>query len=106
LSIEGVHHEGGAVGGSNLKTYARVVKLKLKFFLFDFSATRNLQRAAGDQLRDRFDVWRRRTIAGERRHLGTNTIVHALQKWRRFERRQQIERLARAQDLDRDDARR
>jgi hypothetical protein len=32
MSIEGVHHAAGAVGGSNLKTYARVVKLNLKIF--------------------------------------------------------------------------
>ena len=30
LSMEGAHLAGGAVGGSNLKTYARVVKLKVK----------------------------------------------------------------------------
>ena len=92
--------------GSNLRTYARVVNLKLKNFLLDFQRDCGEQRSIRDERRNRFDVGRRRTIDGERRHDRAHACVHARERRRRRERREQIDRLARAEDLDGDDARR
>ena len=91
--------------GSNLKTYERVVNLKLKNFLLDFFVARRSQAmplaiiaAIASMSGD-----------GGRSSVSDGTIdahvrVHALQQRRGRQRREQIDRLARAQDLDRDHA--
>ena len=87
--------------GSNLRTYARVVNLKLKNFLLDFHRDCGAQRSVRDERGNRFDVGRRRTIVGQRRHDCAHAVACTRsQQRRRRQRREQIDRLARAQDLD------
>ena len=70
--------------GSNLRTYARVVNLKLKNFLLDFCGDCGLKRSVRDQRGDRVDVGRRRTIdRSSARHDRAHARVHAREQRRR-----------------------
>jgi hypothetical protein len=73
------HGKPAALKVSNLKTNARVVKLKLKNFLLDFFRAEGFQTSVNDHRGDSLDVGRRWTIAGEMRHGLANVRVDALQ---------------------------
>ena len=75
----------------------------MKNFSLDSRAARVFKRARLDQFRDRDDIGRRRTVVDEHRHARSHEIMNIFQRRRRCKRREQVDRLARAQQLDRDD---
>ena len=68
----------------------------------DFHGARAFDISGGDQFCNCREIARGRTIVDERRHVSANETMHACQRRRRAERREQIDRLARAQHFDRE----
>src|SRR3954470_19460903 len=83
----------------NLKTYERVVNLKMKKFLLDFQLARGFERSVVDHSRNRFDIRSGWTIAGESRHERSHACERATERRGGRERREEIDRLARAENF-------